>query len=231
MTDHEQAEAYAAANFAGVNQPVASWFQQQFPAFTEDARLLDIGCGTADLTIRLVHAYEGMTALGIDGSEAMLHHGRDLVAKAGLASRIVLEQRHFPDATLETTAFDAVTANSLLHHLSDTNSFWRAIQHCAKPGAPILVADLRRPQDSATAALLVEEYAFLAKPPLKRDFLNSLHAAYTADEVRQQLHEAGVQGFTVDEAGPLHLLVWVSTCWCPTTTTFRLRLAALRARW
>jgi ubiquinone/menaquinone biosynthesis C-methylase UbiE len=170
--------------------------------------LLDIGCGTADMTIRLVHAYPGIAALGIDGSEAMLSFGRDLVNTAGLASRIVLEHRYFPDAAMEAAGFDAVTASNLLHHVSDIGSFWRAVPRCAKPGAPILVADLRRPPDPDAAGRLVEQYAWRAMPPLRRDFLNSLHAAYTAGEVQQQLREAGLPGFTVEEAGPLHLFVW-----------------------
>ena len=58
------------------------------------------------------------------------------------------------------------------------------------------------------AARIVDEYGYRAPAPLKRDFLNSLHAAYTAEEVRQQLHEAGCSGFTVEELGPLHLVAW-----------------------
>jgi 2-polyprenyl-3-methyl-5-hydroxy-6-metoxy-1,4-benzoquinol methylase len=138
----------------------------------------------------------------------MLLHGRDLVATAGLASRIVLEHRYFPDATLETGGFDAVTANNMLHHLSDVPGFWRAARRCAKPGAPVFVADLRRPEDAAAVERLVEQYAWRAQPPLRRDFLNSLHAAYTADEVRRQLAEAGLADFQVEEAGPLHLIAW-----------------------
>ena len=72
MTDQEQATAYAAADFSAVNEPIASWFQARFSPLPPGARLLDIGCGTADITIRLVCAYPGITALGIDGSEAML---------------------------------------------------------------------------------------------------------------------------------------------------------------
>ena len=208
MTDQEQAAAYAAADFAEINEPIAGWFQRRFRPLGAGARLLDIGCGTADMTIRLTHAYPGIAALGIDGSEAMLLLGRDLVTQAGLASRIVLEHRYFPDAALETAGFDAVTANNLLHHVADTISFWTAARRCAKPGAPIFVADLRRPPDSGAAEGLVERYAWRAMPPLRRDFLNSLHAAYTAEEVRHQLRDAGLAGFTVEEAGPLHLVVW-----------------------
>jgi ubiquinone/menaquinone biosynthesis C-methylase UbiE len=208
MTDQEQAAAYAAADLAEVNQPVANWFQARFPSLRAPARLLDIGCGTADLTIRLVTAYPGMTALGIDGSEAMLQFGRELVTTAGLEPRIVLERRYFPDATLETGGFDAVTANNLLHHLSNPQVFWKEIGRPAKAGAPILVADLRRPPDRGAAERLVEQYAWRAKPPLRRDFLNSLLAAYTADEVREQLRDAGAAGFTVEETGAMHVVVW-----------------------
>lgn len=208
MTEQDQAAAYAAADLSEVNEPIAGWFQARFPPLAPGARLLDIGCGTADLTIRLVRAYPGITALGIDGSEAMLDHGRDLVNKAGLTSRIVLERRYFPDAALETASFDAVTANNLLHHLSAPRPFWAAARHCAKPGAPVLVGDLRRPPDPDAAARIVEQYACGAPPPLRRDFLNSLHAAYTAEEVRQQLRDAGCSGFTVEEVGPLHLVAW-----------------------
>jgi ubiquinone/menaquinone biosynthesis C-methylase UbiE len=208
MTGQEQAAAYAAANFAEVNGPVAEWFQRHFPQLDAGARLLDIGCGTADLTIRLVQAYAGSTALGIDGSEAMLAAGRDLVNTAGLAARIVLEQRYFPDAVLEQGGFDAVTANSLLHHLSDPLAFWSAARRCAKPGAPLLVADLRRPADENAVERLVEQYAWRALPALKQDFRNSLRAAYTAGEIAQQLREARQEDLTVEEVGPLHLIAW-----------------------
>src|SRR3954453_7659112 len=101
MTDEEKAAAYAAANFAEINEPVANWFQAQFPPILPGSRLLDVGCGTADMTIRLITAYPGATALGIDGSAAMLSYGRDLVDKAGLTTRIELQPRYFPDPALE----------------------------------------------------------------------------------------------------------------------------------
>jgi cyclopropane fatty-acyl-phospholipid synthase-like methyltransferase len=207
MTEEEQAGAYAAANFAEINEPIAAWFQKRFP-LAHNAQLLDIGCGTADMTIRLVGAYPGTTGVGIDGSDAMLSHGRNLVSKAGLTSRISLEVRYFPDAALEATRFDAVTANNLLHHIGDPVTFWRALLRCANPGAPVMVADLRRPKDLDTVDKLVEQYAWRALPPLRRDFYNSLLAAYTIGEVREQLGEAGLTTFEVEEVGPMHLIAW-----------------------
>ena len=208
MAAHDQAAAYAAADLGEVNEPMAVWFHDRIPLLTSGSVLLDVGCGTADLTRRLVGYFPGITALGIDGSEAMLECGSDLVMQAGLSSRITLERRYFPDPTLETGSFDAVTANSLLHHLSDPFLFWPALVRCAKPGAPVFVSDLRRPPDADTVEALVGKYAWRARPLLRCDFRNSLHAAYTVDEVRNQICEAGVSGFTVEEVGPLQLVAF-----------------------
>jgi cyclopropane fatty-acyl-phospholipid synthase-like methyltransferase len=208
MTEDAQAFAYAAANFTDVNEPIAGWFQTSFSPLRPGARLLDIGCGTADMTIRFVNAYPGITALGIDGSDVMLAFGQDLVDKSGLSSRILLERRYFPDAELGTAGFDAVTATNLLHHLSNPLAFWDASRRCARRNAPIMIADLRRPADEGTLLRLVDRYASRALPPLRRDFVNSLHAAYTVAEVRQQLSAVGFSDFSVEEVGPLHLVAW-----------------------
>ncbi|HMU15755.1 MAG TPA: class I SAM-dependent methyltransferase, partial [Flavobacteriales bacterium] len=70
-------------------------------------RLLDVATGTADLAIMAAGRVPRVT--GADISEGMLAHGREKVAKAGLADRVELVRGDaaalpFPDAS-----FDAVT--------------------------------------------------------------------------------------------------------------------------
>jgi len=55
---------------------------------------------------------------------------------------------------------------------------------------------------------LVHEHATDAPPILQRDFIASLHAAYTTDEVRLQLISAGLSTFQVDQVDELHFVVW-----------------------
>lgn len=59
MADQEPVAAYAAADFSEVNQPIASLFHARLPFLVSGARLLDIGCGTADLIIRLLPVWRG----------------------------------------------------------------------------------------------------------------------------------------------------------------------------
>src|SRR5262245_48101600 len=207
MDEHEQAAAYAAADWSESHGKIPGYFRERFPQFTR-GRVIDLGCGPADVTIRFAKAFPHVTALGVDGSEAMLEFGRRHVREAGLESRITLENHYLPDTTLETRTFDAVICNSLLHHITHPVALWRTAIRCAKPGAPILIVDLLRPPNHDAAVRLVHEHAQDAPEVLQRDFIASLHAAYTVDEVQEQVRAAGLKNFRVDPVDELHFVVW-----------------------
>ncbi|SRR5213593_1646600 len=207
MDDQEQAAAYAAADWSESHGKIPGYFRQRFPEFA-GGRIIDLGCGTADVTIRFVKAFSAVTILGVDGSDAMLEFGRSSVRNAGLDGRIKLEKRYLPDPPLEKRDFDGVLSNSLLHHFADPAVFWRTAARCAKPGAPVMIIDLVRPPDHQAAVELVKEHAKGAPPILERDFIASLHAAYSLDEVRQQLALAGLPQFQVDHVDVLHFVAW-----------------------
>jgi hypothetical protein len=54
----------------------------------------------------------------------------------------------------------------------------------------------------------MHQYATDEPPVLQRDFHNSLCAAYTPDEVRTQLHAAGLTQFEVAAVSDRHWLAW-----------------------
>ncbi len=208
MTGAEQARAYACADLSEIHAPLMEYFASSFPHFSGPGRrLLDLGCGAADMTIRFVRAYPGLRAVGVDGSDEMLRWGRRRVAEEGLEPAIALERKMLPDAGLPAAAIDAITANSVLHHLADPHSLWAAIRYSAAPGAVVMVTDLCRPSSSAAARELVERYAAGAHPVLREDFLHSLHAAYTVPEVARQLAAAGLIELETIRLGELHLVV------------------------
>jgi len=207
MVGEEQAYAYSWANFTELNPTMVTRFRACFPEF-RDGKLLDLGCGTADMTIRFAQAYPEARALGVDGSKAMLGYAAKAVMAAGLQARIEFEERTLPDRELERGEFDVVIANNLLHHFRDPLALWRTANRCARRGAPVMLMDLRRPASESDARQLVERYASRALPALKEDFLNSLRAAYTTWEVLEQLAAAGLNEFRVVEIGDCQLAAW-----------------------
>ena len=134
-------------------------------------------------------------------------HGRGF-NEEGLETRIRLEKHYLPDASLERQDCDAVISNSLLHHVQDPVALWRTATKCVRPNSPVLVVDLLRPADPETVIRLVNQHAGDAPSLLRRDFIASLHAAYSLDEVRQQLLFAGLPHFCVEQVDELHLVAW-----------------------
>jgi len=207
MDDPEQAEAYASADFSEPHNAFVAHFSRLFRDFAA-GRVLDLGCGPADVAIRFCKAYPDAILTGVDASSAMLQRGYAAVREAGLAERLQLVQSHLPDEGLAVLQFDAVISNSLLHHLDDPAVLWETVRQTAKPGAPVLIMDLMRPASFVEAGQLAGRYAADAPPVLRQDFHNSLLAAYRPEEVRAQLYAADLLGFRVEAVSDRHLLIW-----------------------
>lgn len=205
MEDPKQARAYAQGDFSEPHEGFVRHFERLFPDFTR-GRVIDLGCGTADVTIRFALAYPGATLEGVDGAEAMLRLGREAVAQAGLESRVVLRLLRLPAAGLNG-GYDAVISNSLLHHLARPATLWQTVARAARPGAPVLVMDLLRPASRAAALELVRLHAGDAPPILARDLFNSLLAAYQPTEVTRQLRTSGLAHLGVKVVSDRHWLV------------------------
>ena len=171
MEDPEQALAYARADFSEPHQMFMDCLARHFPDLTPH-RVLDLGCGPADIILRFGRAYPSCELTGVDGAEAMLALGKEAVKQAGMEGRINLVLGRLPGASLPFQAFDTVISNSLLHHLSDPMALWEAIKAHARPGAAVFVMDLVRPETRAQARSLVEENAGGEPEILKRDFFN-----------------------------------------------------------
>lgn len=207
MDEAVQALAYAKADFAEPHERFVDGFARCFPDVVPLGTYLDLGCGPGDVTSRFARRYPRVKLHGVDGAEAMLMHGRSLVREAGLEPRIQLIHQFLPTKTLPLGNYDGVISNSLLHHLHDPRGMWQTVHQFAAPGAPIYVVDLRRPDTEAEARRLVEEYSGSEPEILRRDFFNSLLAAFRPEEVERQLADAGLE-LRVEVTSDRHLVVW-----------------------
>ncbi|HSD96281.1 MAG TPA: class I SAM-dependent methyltransferase [Sulfuricaulis sp.] len=206
MDDPDQARAYAGADFSEPHQAFVERFAQFFPRH-RPRRVLDLGCGAADVTIRFARAHPGCELTGVDGAPAMLALARDAITRARLDHRVHLREVRLPDKTLARNAFDTLISNSLLHHLADPQVLWHAVADCAEPGATVFIMDLRRPDTREQAGHLVQEYSGNEPEILRRDFFNSLLAAYRPEEIAAQLAQANLSCLLVETVGDRHVVV------------------------
>jgi SAM-dependent methyltransferase len=207
MDAAEQAAAYAEADFSAPHQFLVDQIHCLLPDLPATARVLDLGCGPADVTVRFARAFPGWHIDGVDGAAAMLALGRARIAEAGLAARVALHHALLPQGPLPGTGYAVIVSNSLLHHLHEPQVLWQAVRAAAAPGAFVYVTDLRRPADELTLRQLVDAYSTPEPAVLRRDFEASLRAAFTAPEVRAQLQDAGLSGLAVTELTDRHLAV------------------------
>jgi SAM-dependent methyltransferase len=209
MDDAEQAGAYADADFSESNTAFVERLCSRFPGLRAGT-VWDIGCGPADIPLRLVRARPQLQVIGIDGSAAMLARATAAVEAAGAGGRIRLIHWTLgsaPEPAELAAPAAAAISNSLLHHLHRPEALWAWLRQRLAPGTPVLVMDLFRPASAASAQAIVDRYAADAPELLRRDFLASLHAAFTPGEVAEQLAAAGLGELMVEVTSDRHLCV------------------------
>ena len=209
MDTDEQARAYAAADFSAAHQSYVTLFSETFPKRPATATVLDLGCGPADVTIRFAKANPGYTFHAVDGSAAMLNCARQaLKSRRRLIQRIKLVGGYIPGVPIPRKGYDLILSNSFLHHLHDPKVLWRCIRRHAKTGTLVFITDLFRPASRARAKALVRKYSHAEPPILKRDFYNSLLAAFTPNEIEKQLAEAQLLQLRVKVIDDRHLIIF-----------------------
>lgn len=208
MTDADQVRAYAEGDFEQPHQRFVELLRQRLPRLAPSGFALDIGCGPGDITCRLARALPGWELHGIDGSAPMLALAREAAAREGLEGRLRFCECYLPDGTAPRAHYELLLSNSLLHHLADPLVLWHSIRRWSLPTSAVFVMDLLRPDTPGEVQRLVDEYAAGEPDVLRRDFHNSLLAAYRPDEVREQLLSAGLRDLEVEVVSDRH---WLAT--------------------
>lgn len=208
MNDQEQALAYASADFGAGDQALIDRVQALFPAGLGE-RIADLGCGPGNITFRLARQFSDAVVVGYDGASVMLALAQQAFAEfADLRARVCFRQVVLPDRSL-VRDFSAVISNSLLHHLHDPDVLWQSLKAMGKPGAAIYIKDLRRPVCEEEVHSLKERYLVDAPEVLHRDYVASLHAAFTVEEVGEQLLNAGLADqLSVGSVDDRYLEIW-----------------------
>lgn len=210
MDDPAQAAAYAAADFTGPNVAFVAHVERALGGAPLTGTVLDLGCGPADICVRLARRYPRARIDALDGSRAMLACAQLRLdhEPAARAARIRLIEARLPaPERLPRRRYDLIVSNSLLHHLPDPGVLWNTVRHAGRPGCRVVIMDLFRAASRDAAQAIVDRYAADEPAVLRTDFYHSLLAAFTPDEVRAQLREAGLAGCRVESVSDRHLLV------------------------
>ncbi len=114
-------------------------------------RVLDLGCGTATLTILLKQTNSDAEVVGIDGDFKILAIAEAKAAKAGV--NLALDQGMAFDLPYPDSSFDRVVSSLVLHHLTTENKrcTFKEIFRVLRPGGELHVLDFGQPHNLCTS--------------------------------------------------------------------------------
>jgi SAM-dependent methyltransferase len=104
-------------------------------------RVLDLGCGTATLTVLLKRACPHARVVGLDGDPAVLALARKKIVAAGVT--IALHEGMAWAPPFETGSLDRVVSSLVFHHLTTEQKrhTLSAVRRVLRPGGELHVAD------------------------------------------------------------------------------------------
>ena len=109
-------------------------------ALAPDARILDAGCGTGEVSARLAELFPRATVLGVDIIAEHLAYARERYA--ALATRMAFEQRSIYDLQLPDASFDLVTCRHVVHSIPYAERVLAELKRVTRPGGRLhLIAE------------------------------------------------------------------------------------------
>ncbi len=131
----------------------------------ENISIVDLGCGSGELTSKLAERFHGSEVLGVDNSPEMLEK----------ACRLGNSQIHFEAGELEDISgkWDLVFSNAALHWVSDHEDLIPRLFNMVRPGGQLLLqfpSGHRNSAHKALASIAAEEPYFSAMGGWKWDF-------------------------------------------------------------
>ena len=204
MSTAEEAGEYDEMDFSATDQLFAERAAQLVRGASAPVDLIaDLGSGNAKIPLAMCPLLPAATLVcAVEMSPEMLAVGARNRARDGVVLHLVAaDAKHVPFAD---RSVGMVTSNSLVHHIPDPRAVFQEIARIARPGAPILIRDLVRPENEHALEKLVEAHAARWSPLQRTLFSDSLHAALTLQEVRELLDECGLADVSVTQITDRH---------------------------
>lgn len=190
METPAQVQAYAdSGRHNGVLRYIGLYLAlEALPVIRPGDRVLDLACGPANQLLQMAALNPEAEFVGLDASPAMLAQARAALETAGAANVSLCQGDISRLDGFAAHTVDVVLCTMSLHHLPDTEALARTfgeIDRILTPGGGVFLADFGRLKRRATQRFFAHDRADMQTPAFTRDFLDSLGAAFSLQEIRQ----------------------------------------------
>ncbi len=145
MEDQESAHEY----FGAIAEEYSSLVERAMPSYqrmlsavleynpTESQSVVDLGCGTGNLTVLLANSFPDARLTALDGSAKML----DLTETRLAPKSITKVVAQFEKTSFPKNSFDLVTSCLALHHIKAPERFFKRVSNWLRPGGTLIFGD------------------------------------------------------------------------------------------
>lgn len=105
--------------------------------------VLELGCGTGALTVRISARYPEAKLLALDGAPEMVALAQERLGQAAIqrSTEVTFEVQRFEENELPRQSYDLIASNMSLHHVEDKGPFYARLRDALKPGGLLTFGD------------------------------------------------------------------------------------------
>lgn len=163
----------------------------------ENARVLDLATGTADLALEVAKRHPTATVVGVDPSTRMLEFGRHKTDPWG--ERVTLEEGDAQQLRFDDMSFDGVTMAFGIRNVPDRELALREMLRVLRPDGRVAILELSEPKNGLMAWFARQHVKFvvpltgalLVSPQEYRYLRTSIEAFPRPEAFEDMLRRAG----------------------------------------
>jgi len=167
----------------------------------ESGIVLDAGTRVGLVALKIVWRNENMVAMGLDISGPLVERARETATAWELSERAVFQVGDPRHMRFKSGYFDLIVSDCSLHRFDNVVAVLKEIGRVLKPKGALLIRDYSRPNRLKMIGRIQQQAQRLGEA-MRPQLEQSIQAAYTPDEIRQAVGEAGLGGISVDVSDP-----------------------------
>ncbi|MEM7091513.1 MAG: methyltransferase domain-containing protein [Actinomycetota bacterium] len=161
----------------------------------DDARMLDIGCGSGGITVSLARDHGAGEVVGIDVENSVCARAAGVVAAAGLVDRIDIRRVEPGRLPFDADDFDVVFSKDSIVHIPDKEALAADVFRIVRPGGWFAASDWLTSHDGEPSAEMAD---YLRKEDLG-------FGMASPDRYRAALEAAGFEDVKLDNRNEWYL--------------------------
>jgi|SRR5678815_252679 len=172
----------------------------------ESGIVLDVGTRAGLIALKIIWQNENLVAMGLDTAGPLVERARATATAWDLNERAVFQVGDPRRMRFKSGYFDLVVSDCSLHRFDNAVEVLREIGRVLKPKGAILIRDYSRPNRLKMIGK-IQQHTERLGDAMRSQVEQAIQSAYTPDEIRQAVKEAGLTDVRVEDSDPDYVLI------------------------